>query len=174
MVIVLAIIAILAAVVHREVVRSMDTGRTAALAQSLDALRQAVFQYRSDVRRYPTHLTQLSTQPATATDLCGRNVPPGFLNQWNGPYTPQVITTNGIPMGDAVILDALDWEPKDTDVNAVRTLFIEVDEVDQRIAEALRRAYDGEAGTFTDGMIRWVDGGNGRGILRFGLAVRGC
>lgn len=173
--VVLAVLAILAAVVHRQVGRSMDSGRSAALAQSLDGLRQAIYQYRTDVRRYPRELVFLSAQPASATDLCGRNVPAGFLEQWRGPYTAQPIGATGIQVGDARIQNALEPDPATLAIEQTGTLSIVVTDVDVQVAEALDRAYDGD-GSLTTGVVRWSEGvvGSGRGTLRFSLAVRGC
>lgn len=176
--IVLAVIAILAAVIGRSVVGTVNSGRSAGLAESLAALRDGVFRYREDVRRWPTNLSYLSTQPVAATDLCGRTVPPGFLADWGGPYAARTITSAGIPVGDAVIQDAL--EPSGAfGIETTGTLFIVVAEVDSLVAVRLEEAYDNPvaAGVFGTGVIRWTDvapTGDGRGTLRFGMAIRGC
>jgi prepilin-type N-terminal cleavage/methylation domain-containing protein len=177
---VLAVLAVIAAVVTVTVGRSVQQGRSAALAQTLDGLRQAIYQYRTDVRRYPTHLTFLAAQPGSATDHCNRTVPPGFLNQWRGPYTPQAIGPTGIQVGDARVLNALEREGGGFfTIEQAGTLFIVVEGVDSLVAARLERAYDDEtigAGSYTSGVIRWAAdvGTPGRGTLRFGLAVRGC
>lgn len=172
--VVLAVLAALAAVVGRNVASTTQSGRSAALAESLDGLRRSIYAYRGDVRRYPTNLTQLSTQPAAgATDLCGRDVPPTFLANWRGPYTGQTVTGSGIPVGDALILDALEG-PAGQGIETSGTLFIVVEDVDEAIAAALERSYDGEPLDFGSGTIRWTDAGGGIGTLRFGIAISGC
>lgn len=176
--VVLAVLAILAAVVVRNVGSTTESGRTAGLAQSLDALRQSVYAYRADVRRYPTHLRYLTSKPGSADDLCNRTVPPPFLDEWRGPYTGQTITTDGIPIGDARILDALDF-PAGHTIETPATLYIEVVDVDSTIAARLERAYDGETLSYTDGVILWDDAGNGSsgdriGTLSFGIPISGC
>ena len=176
--VVLAVLAILAAVVGRSVVGSVNSGRSAGLAESLAALRDGVFRYREDVRRWPTNLSYLSAQPVAATDLCGRTVPPGFLNGWSGPYAARTITASGIPVGDAVIQDAL--EPSVVfGIETTGTLSIVVTEVDSVVAARLEVANDGAvaAGVYGTGVIRWTDtapAGDHRGTLRYGLAIRGC
>lgn len=176
--VVLAVLAVLAAVVGRNVASTTQSGRSAALAESLDALRGSIYAYRGDVRRYPTHLSQLSTKPTSASDLCvpARSVPAAFLDNWRGPYTAREITASGIPVGDARILDALDT-PGVHGIETTGTLFIVVEDVDEAIAARLERVYDGETPDYGAGVIRWEDApptGNGVGTLRFGIAISGC
>ncbi len=171
MLVVLAVLAILAALVVRNVASTTESGRTAGLAQSLDALRQSIYAYRADVRRYPTNLSQLSTPPASASDLCGRGVPATFLDEWRGPYTVQRLTANGIPVGDALILDPL-VGPVGQGIEAPGTLYVLVVGVDSTIAARLERAYDGEPLSYGSGVIQWSSAGNG--TLKFGLDIRGC
>ena len=176
---VLAVIAILATVIGRTVFPALVGGKSAGLAGSLDGLREAIYQYRTDVRRYPSNLTYLSSQPSSATDLCGRAVPAPFLADWRGPYTPQVITSGGIPVGDATIQDALEG-PVGQGIESNGTLFIVVVDVDSAVAADLEAAYDDAtlpAGAYTSGIIRWTNQAptnDPRGTLRFGLSVRGC
>lgn len=169
--VVLAVLAVLAAVVVRNVASTTESGRTAGLAQSLDALRQSVYAYRADVRRYPTNLSQLSTPPTSATDLCGRNVPPAFLDEWRGPYTVQTITANGVTVGDALILDTL-VGPVGQGIEDSGTLHMLAIRVDSTIAARLERAYDGEPLSYGDGVIEWSSAGED--TLKFGLDIRGC
>lgn len=175
--VVLAVLAILAAIVVRNVASTTESGRSAGLAESLDALRESIYAYRSDVRRYPRQLTQLATQPGT-TDLCGRTVPTAFQQRWRGPYTGQTITTNGIPIGDARILNDL-VIPTGQAIETAATLYIEVVDVDSTIAARLERAYDGETLSYSDGVILWDDAGNTTtgdriGTLSFGMPINGC
>lgn len=171
--VVLAVLAALAAVLGRNVASTTQTGRSAALAESLDALRRSIYAYRGDVRRYPTQLSQLSTKPTSANDLCGRTVPPAFLDNWRGPYTAQTITASGIQVGDATILNALDG-PAGQGIETPATLFIVAEDVDRAIAASLERAYDGDDVVDTAGMIQWTEDVSGVGTLSFGIAISGC
>lgn len=172
--VVLAVLAALAAVIGRNVASTTQSGRSAALAESLDALRRSIYAYRGDVRRYPTNLSQLSAQPqAGALDLCGRNLPTAFRESWRGPYTAQTITASGIQVGDARIRDALE-SAAPQGIETPGTLLIVVDDVDEAIAVSLERAYDGDDTTDAADVIRWSDAGNGVGVLRFGVAISGC
>lgn len=184
MVVVLAVLAILAAVIARNVVGTVNSGRSAALAESLDALRQSVYAYRADVRRYPTQLAYLSTQPGSASDVCGRTVPPAFLAEWRGPYTAQMITASGLQVGDASILNGVEvvaTAPAPAPgIETPATLYIVVEDVDLAVAEDLEKAFDSEtisASSYTTGTILWEDtgtAGDASGTLRFGLSIRGC
>ena len=176
---VLAVLAILAAVIMRVVGGTVSTGQAAGLAESLDGLRESIYAYRADVRRYPTSLTYLSSQPASATDLCGRNVPTAFLDEWRGPYVAQQIDSGGITVGSSEIQATLEG-PASPGIETAGTLTIVVNAVDSLVAAELERAYDDEtisSGDYSDGVIRWTNTaptGDRSGTLRFGIAITGC
>lgn len=176
-VVVLAVLAILAAVITRNVVGTVNTGRSAALAESLDALRQSIYAYRGDVRRYPTNLQYLSSPPVGAVDICGRPLPAAFVEEWRGPYTAQAIPGGGKKVGEARVLDALQG-PGSPGIETAGLLSIVVENVDFTIAEDLEHAYDdSNAPDYGAGTVRWIDTaptGDGSGTLYFGIAIRGC
>lgn len=175
LVVVLAILAGLAAVVLPQMLGQGREGRTAALAQSLTSLRESIYEYRADVRRYPTNLRYLSSQPSSANDFCGRNVPSSFLDEWMGPYTKEAVTADGIQLYAAVIQDTLKTEPASFSPGQAGSILVTVDAVDSLIADELEQTYDGESSPdFTDGTIRWTGTSAGQGTLEFALPIKGC
>lgn len=167
------LVAILAAVLIPVVAERVREGQTSALAQTMDALQQAVNGYRVDVRRYPTRLQQLNSEPSTAYDPCGRQTPTAFLDEWAGPYLPGNVTAAGIRVGEATVQDTIETDPATFTTTTVGYLLIETQGVDQEAAEALDEAFDGTDDLAT-GVVRWTATSGGQGTLVFGLRVRGC
>jgi general secretion pathway protein G len=172
-VVAMVLVAILAAVLIPVVAERVREGQTSAVAQTMDALSQAVAAYRVDVRRYPTRLEHLTSPPATAYDPCGRQVPAAFLDQWRGPYLAANITSAGLRVGDATVQDSLETDPASFTTSTVGYLLIETDAVDEETAEGLDRAFDG-VDDLTEGVVRWTATSGGQGTLLFGIRIRGC
>ena len=169
----LAIIAAVAAILIPGVANRVRQSESSSIAATLDALRAGILEYRADVRRYPTNLQYLSEQPANAEDICGRDVPAGFLANWKGPYVNRPITAAGLKVADATIVDAISLSPLTFTATTSGELTIQVQEVDSAVARSIERGVDTTL-DFATGTIRWTDVSGGRGTLSFIIPARGC
>lgn len=169
----LVIIAALAAVLYPTAAAQLRSGQTAALANQLDNLRQAIANYRQNVQRFPNLLTQLTTQPvAGALDACGTALPAANMLLWRGPYITQDILAGGMPVGDATVQNLLDRIPNGG-VGQPATLGITAVNVDQKIATDLEAQFDGN-NNFGTGTIMWTATTGTLGDLVFQIPIRGC
>jgi prepilin-type N-terminal cleavage/methylation domain-containing protein len=170
----LAIMAVLATVLIPQVVRRQRDGYAAAIATSISGVRSAAYEFRKGVGRYPSQIAHLATLPnAGTTDLCGRTVPVDWASTWKGPYLQQAVTTAGVAIRDATMLNALRRVPA-TAATVLADVFIDVVNVDQEVADIVEAAFDPAPGNFTTGMIRWTATGGGQGTLSLVTPVRGC
>lgn len=169
----IAIIALLAAIVTPMVFRRLSEGESSAAAQTLDGLREALLEYRADVRRYPTHLRYLSVAPGSATDICGQTVPTSFLGSWKGPYINRAIGTTGLAVDDMLILDSVVRTPTTFTSTTSGELSIRMQNVDSTVARRIESGQDVTA-DFAAGTIRWTHTAGGRGILQLVIPARGC
>jgi general secretion pathway protein G len=169
----IVIIGLIAAIVVPTVFSRISQGESSAIAQTIDALRDGVLEYRSDVRRWPSHLRYLSAAPGSATDICGRTVPATFLAQWKGPYVNRSIGTTGLKLDDALVRDSIVRSPTTFTASTAGDLFIQVEDVDSGVARLVEREHDVTL-DFAAGTIRWSNVANGRGILQLAIPVRGC
>lgn len=169
-VVALVVITLLAGVIFTRVIGRVDQGEAAALTQSLDAVSAAVQEFRGDVGRYPGRLTYLSAPLASgALDLCGSAIP--NVGKWSGPYLDRLVNANGIPSGNARILNTLRRQAGGGNYNL---LLIDAQGVDLSTAEQIDRGFDGD-GSFTTGSIRWIANETpDRGRLTLAVPVRGC
>jgi prepilin-type N-terminal cleavage/methylation domain-containing protein len=168
----LVVVALLAGVVMTQVVGRLTGGETAALSQDLRGLSDAIVSFRGDVRRFPSQLGHLVSTPASgATDTCGRLIPDDFLEEWRGPYLDRGIPSTGLVSGTSVIRNDLRRDP--STYSSFGILYLDVEGVDQEVAERIEAAFDGNA-DFGGGSVRWTDSGGGRGTLSYGIPIRGC
>jgi prepilin-type N-terminal cleavage/methylation domain-containing protein len=165
----LAILAVLAAVLYPTAAAQLRSGQSAAIGNQLDNLRQAIANYRQNVTRFPSALTQLTTQPTAASlDACGTAI---GANQalWRGPYVNQNIVGN-MPVADALVINGLTRIPP-TAVTPPGLLQITVASVDSVLAVDLERQFDGN-NNFLTGTIQWTTAGVD--TLKFLIPIRGC
>jgi prepilin-type N-terminal cleavage/methylation domain-containing protein len=172
-VITLAIIGVLVAALMPQVLGRMTQGQSASLLSTLTGLQEAATAHRGDVGRYPQKLRQLAVAPTAGTkDSCGRVIPGYALSEWAGPYVDRNITAAGIAMGGSVIADSLRRAP--ATYSEVGTLYIDVADVDQAVANQMETAMDGTI-DYLNGSILWAQvGTTGRGTLSLASPVRGC
>lgn len=169
----LGIIALLVAVVLPMVVRRIPDGQSSAIAKTLAGLREAVYEYRTDVRRYPTHLRYLSAAPGSATDICGQSVPASFLASWKGPYVDRSIGTTGLVVDEMTVLDSIVRTPTTFTATTTGEIALRVSGVDSAVARRVEAQQDVTA-DFAAGTIRWTNVANGVGIMQLVIPVRGC
>jgi general secretion pathway protein G len=165
----LAILALLAAVLYPTAAGQLRSGQSAALANQLDNLRQAIANYRQNVLHFPNQLTQLTNAPlVTAPDACGTAI--GAQNAlWRGPYITQDIVGN-MPVGDAMVINQLVRIPA-AGIGQPGLLQINVAAVDSVLAVDLERQFDGN-NNFATGTIQWTT--LGADTLKFFIPIRGC
>jgi len=169
--IVLAIVAALAALLYPAVAVQLRRGQGAAVATQLQGLRGAINNYHENVQRYPSVLTQLTTQPvAGALDICGAAVPANLRNQWRGPYLAQNISGN-FPVGDATVQNVLTYT---VTAAPVADIGIVLASVDSTTAADIEQQYDGQPFNYAAGSIRWVSTGGTVGNLTYRIPIRGC
>jgi prepilin-type N-terminal cleavage/methylation domain-containing protein len=167
----LAIIAVLAAIMIPQVTGKLRTGQSAALAQQLTNLREAISNYHDNVNAYPTTLTQLTTPPVVGDqDLCSVNLSPAERNAWRGPYLAQTVLATGIPVGDVIVQNDVVRNPLTDAATPPGILQIYVSSVPITIAADLDKQFDGDS-VYTTGSILW-DGGSE--TLIFQVPIRGC
>lgn len=92
----LAIIAVMAAVLLPALNQQLAKGDTGRLASDLTNIQTAAQAFVSDVHRYPSSLSQLTTA-VTGTDITGAAIPPALQAKWKGPYISrdQIANTGG-------------------------------------------------------------------------------
>lgn len=167
---VMAILGILAAVLYPAVAVQIRKGQSTAIADQLNNLREVIANYRTNVSRYPTVLTQLTQQPlAGATDLCGVGLPLPNRNAWRGPYLAQNIVGD-MPVGDATVMNDIVRTPLTNGATPPGILQIKVVNVDSSSAVDLEVQFDGN-NNFTTGTILWTTVGD---TLTFQMPIRDC
>lgn len=167
--IVLAIVALITGFIMTRMVGRTVDGEAAALSRNLSSLSDAVSAFRQDVRRYPSRLSYLTSEPGNGTtDSCGNTLPARFRAYWRGPYAERSITTAGVATGTSTILDSVArLVPADTVIR------ISVSDVDEAVAELVDRSFEAST-SLTAGTVQWTDAGGGRGVLTYDMPVRGC
>ena len=96
----LAIIAVMAAVLLPALNSQLSKGDTGRLASDLTNLQTAAQAFVSDVHRYPSQVSELTTQPlaaSTTLDNTGANtavIPATLLAKWKGPYLTKDVLGN--------------------------------------------------------------------------------
>jgi prepilin-type N-terminal cleavage/methylation domain-containing protein len=149
----IAIIAVVAAVLLPVVTGQLRKGDLGRVTSDLTSLRTGVEAFLADVRRVPSEVAQLVSQPtagssAVSADINGDEFPVGLANRWKGPYIDKEQTA-----GDVIatgfggrILNALVTEtgPGNTDWVAVQIEGLTSQEFDD-----LDIVIDNEAGSTT-------------------------
>lgn len=177
-IIAVAMIATLAAVTVPAVMNKLTEARAAAISQTLDGINETVQNYRGNVGRYPSKLSQLSTKPTTgAAELCAGTTPDVNINQWRGPYSSRTFTTAGTQIGDGTVQDALRRVPSSTAVTFA-IAYVDVTSVDSAVAALVEASFDGDPPNYATGTINWtraaIPPAAPVGTLSFGIPVRGC
>jgi prepilin-type N-terminal cleavage/methylation domain len=89
----LAIIAIMAAVLLPALNQQIAKGDTGRLASDLTNIQTAAQAFLSDVHRYPSTLSQLTTSVGT-TDINSATIPAALQAKWKGPYISREAVAN--------------------------------------------------------------------------------
>jgi prepilin-type N-terminal cleavage/methylation domain-containing protein len=167
---VLTILAALAAVLYPTVAVQIRKGQTAAIADQLNSLRDAIGNYKTNVNRYPRFLTYLTQAPAVGSlDACNAVVPPGQLNNWRGPYLVQNVVGD-FPVGDATVQNQTARNPGTNAGTPPGLLQITVLNVPSTSATDLEAQFDGN-NNFATGTILY---NAGLQTLTFQIPIRDC
>lgn len=175
----LAIMAILASIVVPGVVNRLRKAEAAAVIDTIKNIRQSILAYRDNVGRYPFELQQLQAKPGTGAisslDICSGALPVSGINAWRGPYLAQRITSSGLRIGNATLLDDLTRQPANANTQPDGFLRLTVTEIEQEIADEVEISFDGGSGDLTTGAVTWTAvPGSGYGTLLFHIAIRNC
>ena len=91
----IAIVAILAAVLLPAVNSQIAKGDTSKLTTDLVSLQTAAQSFVSDVHKYPSSITELTTAITSgSTDINGTAIPAAILTRWHGPYVERDVVSN--------------------------------------------------------------------------------
>ena len=173
--VVMAILAVLAGILMPELFRRVTESRGAALATDLRTVGTAAAEFRKDVGRYPSLLTQLVAPITTAdTDLCGVTYPAVFAARWRGPYLDRPLDANGIAAEAATIPNQLLRFPATvTPPDFFGVLVVLAADADSVVAAHVETTFDRTI-NFADGAIRWAPTTAGFGTLAYIIPIRGC
>jgi prepilin-type N-terminal cleavage/methylation domain-containing protein len=167
----ITLIAALAAVVVPAVASQLKKGDPSRVASDAQAVRGAIEQFLSDVRRYPNSIGQLTNQiktsekPLTGTFSGNLTYLTGDSTRWKGPYltkdsTAARVTGYGWTVATAFTLDTLPTSGATNSSTGLRYLVMRVlgfTKGDSTDASALDQTYDD--GNVLTGAIRWRNGG---------------
>lgn len=100
-----AIVAILAAVVVPTVTNQISKGDDSNLTSNVASLRTGITAFVSDVRKFPSRLQHLLTQPvATDDDVTGGDYGALAVGRWRGPYQTGSLAAAAANATDSVLI----------------------------------------------------------------------
>lgn len=186
-IIAMAILVILSAILVPGLTRQLSTSQGSNLVQDIRAINSGIQEFRENVGRYPTSVSQLTTfaSGSVQSDACGMTIPANNVNQWRGPYIGLTPLATGIPSGDASILLPLTRTPATTSSSTSMdgVLSFDIISVDSVSAAEVENALDGVSGDntiYSTGTVLWSPTGGIAGTLGYigtitvKLPVRGC
>ena len=153
----IAIIAIIAAAVVPAVTSQIAKGEETTVASAVGTIRTSLTTYVSDMRAFPSRLSQLTTIPAAATDsaLDGTPYSAAQIARWKGPYstTSTFAADDSLPIGLNVFLgdslkDSLNFVVANINLNAGSAA------ANVALATRIESLFESTADS-TAGMIRW-------------------
>lgn len=152
----ITIVAVLAAVVVPAVLNQISKGDTAGLGGDIAALRNAVGNFTTDIRKYPKDINNLIGKvQSTDDDLFGVDYGDAAVNAWKGPYFPTNqdttdIRTTGYLTSYAGLTIDTDIEKTSSDNGFFITLVFTNTGVAHSIVAAIDRLFDSGDGTVLD------------------------
>lgn len=161
-----AIIAVLASAVVPTVVNQLSKGDTPALQADLNSIRQAITSFTSDVRAYPSKMSDLNRSSVLSSDaaLCGTTYGTG-ASSFKGPYLQSKVDLSTSTFKTASynleILDALDTAGGQI---AVSVKAADGAALDSATVSKLKLALDGVGGNYNQ--ASGTANGNS-GLVRF-------
>ena len=169
----ITLVAVLAAVVVPTIAGQVKKGDPARVGNDFLALRGAVEQFLSDVRRYPKSLGQLTnTITSGQSSLVGANYGAAEATRWRGPYlTKDSLSADSTGFGVAfrTPFDTLSLPVSGvTRAAGITYLIVSLVGVDTASAASVDGMFDD--GSPVRGSVRWSKGATGFDTLKF-LAV---
>jgi prepilin-type N-terminal cleavage/methylation domain-containing protein len=155
----IAIIAIIAAAVVPAVTSQITKGDETTVTTAVGTMRTSISTFVSDVRAFPSRLSQLTTVPAALTDTALNGTPysAAQVARWKGPYstTSTFAADDSLPIGLGAFLgdslkDSLNFVVANIHVNAGSAA------ANTALAFRIEALFESTADS-TAGMIRWTN-----------------
>lgn len=153
----IAIIAIIAAAIVPAVTSQIGKGDETTVTSAVNTMRTSITAFVSDVRAFPSRLSQLTTVPTALTDtgLSGTAYTAAQVGRWKGPYstTSTFAADDSLPIGMGAFLgDSL----KDSLNFVVANINLDAGSAAANVALAFKiEALFESTADSTSGMIRW-------------------
>jgi len=156
----IALIAILAAVVVPTIANQVKKGDPNRVGSDMVAIRGAVEQFLSDVRKYPNSIGQLTNSISTSQAPLGTSTTygSGDVTRWKGPYVTKdsigMLTTGfGISLKSAFDTCTLGTSGTSSTAGGIKYLIISMAPIDSASWLLVDNAID--EGTGTQGSVRY-------------------
>lgn len=189
----LLIIALLTGIITPVVMKRIRYAQAQAAAETFEAIRKGVQDFRSNVGEYPSRITQLLGRPdnssISAIRLCGGTVMPVSTRLlWKGPYLARyyaevsnITPTYGATTGEWRIFDQF-VRVGNTAATDTARIFVRMPNVPLEDANRINAIVDGPAsevapqaaGVDTAGALTWSALQNASTTVSYGIIVRGC
>ncbi len=189
----LLIMAILTGLVTPVVMKRIRYAQAQAAADTFEAIRNGIRDFRTDVGEYPSRLTQLMGRPdnssVSAIRLCGATtMAPATRLLWKGPYLARnyadvsnITPTYGVTTGEWRIFDQMTRVGNTASTDTAR-IFVNMPNVPLEDANRINELIDGPAsevaaqaaGADTAGAFTWVAVQNASTTVSYRIMIRGC
>lgn len=172
----IAVMLILAATITPSVLGILDKDRVDKGAAVLKNLASGISEFKRDVTKNASRLSQLSVGINTQSEnSCGNRFSSGEVSNYDGPYINREVSSGGIAMEFGIAQNLLIREPATSaSTGAAGVLKIVVTGVSEQDAIALNDAEDGDNSS-TLGAIRWTTPPvNGFVTLYYTMPISGC
>lgn len=189
----LLIVAILTGFIAPVVMTRIRYAQAEAAADTFEAIRNGIRDFRADVGEYPSRITQLMGRPdnssISAIRLCGGTTMPAATRLlWKGPYLARyfadvfnITPTYGTTTGEWRIFDQLTRVGNTAATDTAR-IFVRIPGVPLEDANRMNDIVDGPAsevapqaaGVDTAGALTWSALSAGSTTVSYSIIVRGC
>ncbi len=189
----LLIVAILTGFIAPVVMTRIRYAQAEAAADTFEAIRNGIRDFRADVGEYPSRITQLMGRPdnssISAIRLCGGTTMPAATRLlWKGPYLARyfadvfnITPTYGTTTGEWRIFDQLTRVGNTAATDTAR-IFVRIPGVPLEDANRINDIVDGPAsevapqaaGVDTAGALTWSALSAGSTTVSYSIIVRGC
>lgn len=189
----LAIMAVLTGLITPVVMKRIRYAQAQAAAETFDAIRIGIRDFRTNMGEYPSRITQLLGRPdnsnVSAIRLCGGTTMPAATRLlWKGPYLARyyaevgnITPTYGATTGEWKIFDQFTRVGNTAATDTAR-IFIRMPSVPLEDANRINDLIDGPpsevapqaAGVDTAGVLTWTALAGGSTTVSYGIMVRGC
>lgn len=128
----IAIVATLAAVLLPALNSQLTKGEASRASNDLLAVQTAINTFVSDVRRYPSTMTQLTLPITGLSDIKGNAYPTALVARWRGPYLAKELTASSTLISGfgGEIQNAFSQSPTYNGVKYVQVTMLPVPETD--------------------------------------------